>query len=728
MADELKILILEDVPADAELIERELRKGEIKFSSKRVDTRKAFLKELKEFEPDLILGDYKLPSFDGISALEIVREKLADIPFIFVSGAIGDELAIETLKRGATDYVLKDGLSRLVPAVNRALREVEERAERKLAEETLEKQSAELQLLFDSTPALIFYKDLNNRIIRANRLWFETFGFSPDRVIGKPLFDFLPKEQAEQLYQDDMEVIESGHPKVGIPEVIETAGGTSRFITSKAPLTNDQGKVVGIIGLAQDITERTQAEEALRESEIRFRTLFESIPDCVLVHDDEGTILHINEFGAQQLEWSAKELVGKNLHEIVTSEQRVLIADHIRETLKMGWCRFETTYVSRSGWHIVAEVNERPIKFGDKKAILRVARDITERKDAEKKLRESEEKYRDLVENIHDILYTMDKNGLVTYIAPAIEFLSGYTPSEIVGRSFLDFVYQEDMPDAERLFQRDMSDQAKPHEYRMVTKAGDVRWARVSSRPIFEGARIIGLRGILTDITVRKRAEEELQRSYQQLRKTFIETVNALASTVEMKDQYTAGHQSRVAHLACTIAEEIGLSPEQMEGIRMAAAIHDIGKIIVPAEILSKPGTLTEIQFEMIKMHPRAGYDILKGIEFPWPVARIILQHHELMNGSGYPQGLSGEEIMVEARILTVADVFEAMTSHRPYRPAFEIQEVLAEISKNSGTLYDTAVVDACIKLFTEKAFKFEEGAETALSSQAALAMKKIEE
>jgi HD-GYP domain-containing protein (c-di-GMP phosphodiesterase class II) len=151
----------------------------------------------------------------------------------------------------------------------------------------------------------------------------------------------------------------------------------------------------------------------------------------------------------------------------------------------------------------------------------------------------------------------------------------------------------------------------------------------------------------------------------------------------------------------------MGLPPEQIEGIRMAASIHDIGKIMVPAEILNKPGPLTEIQYEMIKMHPRAGYDILKGLKLPWPVAQIILQHHELMNGSGYPQKLSGDKIMVEAKILTVANVVEAMNAHRPYRPAFDIKEALAEISKNRGILYDSTAVDACLRLFAEKRFAF---------------------
>lgn len=205
------------------------------------------------------------------------------------------------------------------------------------------------------------------------------------------------------------------------------------------------------------------------------------------------------------------------------------------------------------------------------------------------------------------------------------------------------------------------------------------------------------------------KVEEELKQSFERLRSTMKGTIRALALTAEMRDPYTAGHQQRVTRLACAIAKEMGISKEQIDGIRMTGAIHDIGKIHVPAEILSKPGRLTEIELGMVKTHPQVGYDILKTTEFPWPVAQIVLQHHERMDGSGYPQGLLGDAILLEARILGVADVVEAMSSHRPYRPAQGIDKALEEISQKKGVLYDSKVVDACLKLFTEKGFKFEE-------------------
>jgi len=200
---------------------------------------------------------------------------------------------------------------------------------------------------------------------------------------------------------------------------------------------------------------------------------------------------------------------------------------------------------------------------------------------------------------------------------------------------------------------------------------------------------------------------ERLQDTLENLRKAMGGTIQVISSTVEMRDPYTAGHQQRVTTLACTIATEMGLPEDRIEGLRMAGIIHDLGKIAVPAEILSKPGEITEAEFGIIKSHPQVGNDILKDIEFPWPIAQIVYQHHERMDGSGYPQGLSGEDILMEARILAVADIVEAMASHRPYRSALGIDKALEEISQKRGILYDPEVVDACLKVFKENGYKF---------------------
>ncbi|MBW2337334.1 MAG: HD domain-containing protein [Deltaproteobacteria bacterium] len=210
-----------------------------------------------------------------------------------------------------------------------------------------------------------------------------------------------------------------------------------------------------------------------------------------------------------------------------------------------------------------------------------------------------------------------------------------------------------------------------------------------------------------SEVENRKQIQLELEQSFANLKKVTDATIQAIALTVEKRDPYTSGHQRRVAKLTRAIAEAIGLSEDQIEGAHVAASIHDIGKISLPAEILSKPIQLSEIEISLIQAHAQAGYDILKGLDFPWPIADIIIQHHERMDGSGYPRGLSGDRISIEARIIGVADVVETMSSHRPYRPSMGIEKALEEITLNSGTLYDSQVVDACLNIFNGKGFLF---------------------
>jgi HD-GYP domain-containing protein (c-di-GMP phosphodiesterase class II) len=206
----------------------------------------------------------------------------------------------------------------------------------------------------------------------------------------------------------------------------------------------------------------------------------------------------------------------------------------------------------------------------------------------------------------------------------------------------------------------------------------------------------------------RRQVEEVRQKSLEQLRRAVETIIQVLVMAVEVKDPYTAGHQRRVTNMARTIAAELGLPPEKIEGLRLAGVIHDIGKITLPTEVLSKPTMMSVIEISLISEHVRLGYDILKDVESSWPMAEIVYQHHERMNGSGYPRNLKGDEILIEARILAVADVVEAMASNRPYRPALGLDAALGEIEKNRGILYDNAVADACLRLFRDKGFKLD--------------------
>jgi putative nucleotidyltransferase with HDIG domain len=221
-------------------------------------------------------------------------------------------------------------------------------------------------------------------------------------------------------------------------------------------------------------------------------------------------------------------------------------------------------------------------------------------------------------------------------------------------------------------------------------------------KPVSLKEMIIRLKRLLRErenIARRARIEEELRQSFCLLKRSLEDAISVLSRALEMRDPYTAGHQKRVTQLACLIGKEMGLNSETMDGIRLAGLVHDIGKINVPSEILTKPGRLSQIEHDLIRIHPEAGYDILKDIEFPWPIAEIVRQHHERMDGSGYPRGLTGDVIRIEARIIAVADVIDAMASHRPYRPAVGLEKALEEVEGKKGTLYDKDIVEACARV-----------------------------
>jgi len=246
-------------------------------------------------------------------------------------------------------------------------------------------------------------------------------------------------------------------------------------------------------------------------------------------------------------------------------------------------------------------------------------------------------------------------------------------------------------------------------EFRMRTKSGEWRWISARGKVFRRDNAGEPLRMVVLqrDITERKSSEEALKEAFEKLQRTLKGTIEALTEMVATRDPYTFGHQRRVTDLACAIAATMGFSEEQIKGLRVAGIIHDIGKISTPMDILAKPAKLTKIEFELVKAHPQTAYDIIKSIEFPWPVADIVLQHHERINGTGYPNGLKGDEMLPEARILAVADVVEAMISYRPYRPALGIDQALEEISQNKGILYDSEVVEVCLELFRKGKFKF---------------------
>lgn len=323
------------------------------------------------------------------------------------------------------------------------------------------------------------------------------------------------------------------------------------------------------------------------------------------------------------------------------------------------------------------------------------------RKRSEESLRKSESMLRMITNNMNDFIFQINKDGTIKYVSPSYKNL-GYTPNGLIGVSLFLLIHPEDREKV-KLAVSVIFETKSPEkiEFRFKDNKANYLWVEsIGNGLTDEAGRVIGAVLCMRDISERKQDEKNINLTLEKI-------IEAMGIIVEMRDPFTAGHQQQVSKLAVAIAEEMGLPQDKINGIRLAAAIHDIGKIYVPAEILTKPGKISPIEFSLIKTHPLMGYEILKKIEFPWPIAEMVAQHHERLDGSGYPEGLAGENILFEARIISVADVVEAMASHRPYRPAYGIKDALEEISKNKGLLYDEQVVEACLRLFKRKGFRF---------------------
>lgn len=333
--------------------------------------------------------------------------------------------------------------------------------------------------------------------------------------------------------------------------------------------------------------------------------------------------------------------------------------------------------------------------------------------DSREALRRCEAKYLAILESVDAYMTLVDRNLKILWANEKAKKLFG---RDIVGKTCCQAIYSkkkicDNSPSSCMTRQAFSNNRAvKRPSLKMKTKDGNIMYFEGSVKVVSrdsDGNPSLVVK-VYKDITERKLAEEVVHDNMKQMRRNLDCTIRAISRTVETRDAYTAGHQNRTTEIASAIAFEMGLSKQVIDAIRMAGVIHDLGKISVPAEILSKPGKLNDSEFSLIKQHPQTGFEILEGIDFKWAVADIVLQHHERFDGSGYPHNLRGDQIMLEARILGVADVIEAMASHRPYRPALGIDEAFEEITMKKGILYDSDVVGAAIDLFTIRGYQFD--------------------
>jgi PAS domain S-box-containing protein/putative nucleotidyltransferase with HDIG domain len=459
--------------------------------------------------------------------------------------------------------------------------------------------------------------------------------------------------------------------------------------------------------------ERVGAEEALRRNEQKLSLHVQKTPLAVIEWDTDFRVVQWNHAAQEIFGYTAAEAIGRHAEFIVPGNFKDQV-DRIWNDLlaNRGGDRSTNENLTRDGRTIFCEWYNTPLVDGAGRVmgVASLVQDVTERHRTETALRDSEELYRRLVASIPDLIIRTDLAGNIVFANEVAARLNGNGgPQALVGRNVFDFVVAEDREKAIAASRRMFEKKIGPQEIGLVFVNG--------TRIPFEidGAILRNADGSpygivynCRNITERKRAETDLREGLAKLRATLKASIDSLASAIEMRDPYTAGHQQRVTVLARAIAGEMGLADERVEAIEIAGIIHDIGKLYVPAEILSKPTKLTDLEYAMIKMHAQAGFTILSKIDFPWPIARIVHEHHEFINGSGYPQGLTGKDILLESKILNVADVVEAMSSHRPYRPALGIGAALEEIAQKRGILYDREVVDACLRLFREKHFKFD--------------------
>jgi PAS domain S-box-containing protein len=465
----------------------------------------------------------------------------------------------------------------------------------------------------------------------------------------------------------------------------------------------------------RNITERKEMNRKLQEAVIFQQRLIDALPIPVFYKDSEGKYLGCNSSFEAFFGQKREEVTGKSVYDLSPKE----FADvyHEKDLVLLqnpGIQIYESTTKDTDG--VVHDVIFHKATFpnmdGSVGGLIGAISDISDLKRVEKELVFNNIILRTQQESSIDGILVADEKGEILSFNQRFVDLWDIPAGVIETKS------------DERVFRSVMDKLASPEEFiskvkhlyevrdeisrdEIFLKDGRV-FDRYASPMLGAGGKYYGRVWYFRDITDRKRAEENLKETAEKLRNSLIGTIQAMSSMVETRDPYTAGHERRVSSLTRAIAQEMALSSDTVDTIRMGSIIHDIGKISVPAEILSKPGKLSDMEFSLIKIHSQTGYDILRDVGLPYPVAEMVLQHHERLDGSGYPQGLKNGQILLESQIIAVADVVEAIASHRPYRPALGIDVALEEIEKNKGILYDAGVVDICVKLFREKGFDFE--------------------
>ncbi len=616
---------------------------------------------------------------------------------------------------------------------------------KKTAEELQELRESKERYRILTEQALVgvyIYCESDRRYLFVNRAFMEITGYSRDELMTMNPNEDLVLPQDRWILEKRGEAHQRGE-KISIEYTLRIKrknGEIAHVMTQMHPIIYDKREAY--LGHSIDITERKRAEEIQRlQYHIANAVLttkdFDSL--YTLIHKELGNVMDVSNFAIALYDKKTDRVslpyYVDEKDELGTFPARKTLTAHVirnakpllatwREVQKLvRAAEVEVVGTPSKVWLGVPLVIRGEVigaivvqNYVDEKALgdreLEILKFVSsqiglsiERRRTEEALRKSLQRNEAILQAVPDMMFILSRDGtFVDFKAERDEDLI-VPRSEIIGKNIHESGFPEDYVSLIEDRVKKALDNMKPQalDYELKTPKGPSSYeARIV--PLSENEVV----AVVRDITRRKRVEGELKLSLQRLHETIESTLRAMAQILETRDPYTAGHQQRVATLTLAIGNEMNLPQDQIQGLHIAALIHDIGKIYVPAEILSRPTMLTESEFALLKTHPEVGYKILRNIQFKWPIAEIILQHHERLDGSGYPRGLKNGEIMLEARILAVADVVEAMQSHRPYRPTRGLKTTLEEISQNKVILYDPDVVDACLRLFNEKGFKFE--------------------
>ena len=586
-------------------------------------------------------------------------------------------------------------------------------SESKRAEASVRESEGKYRLLFNNMINSFAYHEIvldkNGRpvdyvFLEVNDSFEKQTGLKRENIIGRKVTEVIPGINNSKFSWIDT------YGKVALDGVEKTFEEYSEQLKKWYFVDVYSPKKGFFATIFQDITENKKITEALNESVEFYTTLANAIPDVVYIVDRTGKIKYINSLVATLFDTIPENIIGKSINEIFSPEYAKRHMNAIEQVFNTGEPSLGESYEKFPKRTLWVEVSLSPLKnkSGDVYAALGVSRDISSRREFERKLREREQAYRTIFETFYDVYFRMDVAGRITNVSPSVYAKSGYTPGEFIQHSVYEFFPEEDI----KIFLEKIKNEKTVSDYEttLLTKDKKSVHIAVNAHSLFdENNNIVAIEGIIRDITEKKKSEGESSQVFESLKKSLEGIVRALAVTSETRDPYTAGHQRRVSKLSCAIAKEMGLTDNQIECIEIAGLLHDLGKISIPSSLLTKKGPLTKEDIELIRTHSKIGYEILKNIEFPWPIAPVVLQHHERLNGHGYPMQLTGEHIVLEAKIISVADVVEAISSKRPYRPALGVDKAIEEISKNKDVLFDAAIVDACIKVLKSGSFEFDE-------------------